>query len=718
MTHPDLTRLLAPRSVAIAGASDKNYMSMCVYRNLIRHGYDGEVHVVNPNQATVHGAPATPSLGDIDHPVDLLFSLLSAPRVPAVVEEAAALGIRNVVVLAGGFAEEGPRGSDLQDRIVRTARARGMRVLGPNTIGFLNLHANTVLYGSPLEPPAFPDQLVRKGGISAVVQSGVIAHTLIRAMLSRRGGLATLVGVGNEADVRVHDVIEHLVDDPDTKVIALFLETVRDHAAFRRACLRAAAAGKPIVALKAGRSKVGAATAVTHTGALAGDEQLNQAAFRQLGVVSVSAVEELAATCIYIAEHGVPPGRRVGFIANSGGFCEIFADRAEEVGIEMPPLDSETLAKLREILPPSAGFANPVDTTGLALTDLTLFPRTIDCVARDPNIDVLFVGRNPWRAEVENAASIVERYEPLGRALAAARIPVQLISDSWAPIIEFEERFAKNTGLTPEVGGVFLGLRAFATAAEWQERRARAVAEAAAHLMNSDAIVRQVEARPMAEHEVLSLLQSAGVSVVPWKLATTLAEATRAAEAFGYPAVLKISSAHIPHKSAIGGVVLDIADGAGMQSAWNKVMSCSQAEHLAVDGALVMPMRPAGIELIVGVKRDPTWGHALLVGLGGVWTEVLHDTQVCPLPATHSDVREMLMALKAARVFAGGHGIPPADLDAAAHAVLGIAELARSLGSALDALEVNPLRVSGAHVEALDGLVRWAGPDVGRSASV
>lgn len=703
----DLSRLLAPRSVAIVGASDKNNMSLCVHTNLVRHGFSGAIHLVNPNQQHVHGQSTVSSLSEIDAPVDLVFSLVGAPRVPALMEDMATHGMGNLVVLSGGFAEEGHDGAELQRQMVEIARRHGQLVLGPNTIGFLNLHHKAVLYGSPLLPPAFPDHPVQAGGIGVVVQSGIMVHAMIRGLLSRRAGLSVAAAVGNEAVVRVHQLIDHLVDDDDTKVIALFIETIRDRDGFRAACLRAAEAGKPIVALRAGRSLLGAATAVSHTGALAGDDAVNAAAFRQLGIIAADSVEELAVTAAQISQHGAPRGKRVAFMAVSGGFCEIFADRAEEVGLELPALAPETVARLRDILPSSAAIANPLDTTGIAQTDLTLFPRAMRVLSEDPGVDAVLVGRNPWRAEPVDADAIVRRFEPWRDAMRDARVPILTVGDSLCDVSAFEQRFCVDAGLPPEIGGLTFGLKAFVRAAGWRHWMAtRSAGQASGPV---DEISSKADRRSMAEYEVLALLERQGIPVVPWRLARNREEVGNAAAALGFPVAVKVSSAAIAHKSAVGGVVLNVADEQSALAAWDDILSSANAlpGRPPIDGVLLMPMRRRGLELILGVRRDPTWGLALVVGLGGVWTEVLRDAAVVPLPASREDVLYLLQSLRGSRLLAGGHGIPPADLNAIVDAALALSALASSLGEELESLELNPVKVDGSRVEALDGLIVW-----------
>lgn len=702
-----LAELFNPRSVAIVGASDNNNMSLCAWRNLQRHDFSGRVHFVNPNQREVHGVRAVRSLSDIDEPVDAVMSLVGAARVPALMKEAAACGIRNLVVVSGGFAEESGHGAALQSQVLELCGQNGQLVLGPNTIGFLNLHGKAVLYGSPLDPPSYSGSPVPAGPIGAIVQSGIVAHTLVRGAVARQVGFSTIAALGNEMNVRIHDLIDHLVRDEHTRVIALFIETVRDHQAFRAACVRALEAGKPIVAMRAGRSAVGAKTAVSHTGALAGDDQVNEAAFRQLGIVCVNSIEELIVTCGYLANHGAPRGMRAAFVSVSGGFCEMFADRAEMLGIEVPTLAPATQSALREILPSSAMVMNPIDTTGVAQSDRTLFPRVMDIVARDPNLDILFVSHNQWQCAPADEAALIDRYRPWGDVIRRSPVPLQMLSDHLTSTTDFEQRFERETGIPPEVGGVWFGLQAFAHAAAWRSRRA-SILTALQDPPPKLTLVGAPLQSPLAEFEVLKLLCNGNVPVIPWDLARDRDAAISAARRFGFPVVLKVSSAQIPHKSAAGGVALNLSDDDAVNRAWDRITAAVAAvPDAVVDGMLVMPMRPSGLELIVGVKHDATWGHALVIGMGGVWTEVLSDTVVCTLPASAADVREALQRLRGAKLLAGGHGLQPADMDRLVEVILRVARLGQSLGEDVEALEINPLKVDGSRIEALDGLVVW-----------
>lgn len=707
-----LTGLFEPRSIALVGVSDKNNMSLCVHQNLHRHGFRGKVFYVNPGRDTVHGQVTVKSLGTIQEPVDAVFALVSGDRLLHVVEEAAACGVRNIVSLAGGFSEVGLEGQSRQRELIDTLKRHDQLLLGPNTIGFINLPGNTVLYGSPLVPPNYPERPIRAGAIGAVVQSGIIAYTLLRGMLVRHVGPSLIAAVGNEVSVGVHDVINYLVDDESTRVIALFLETFRDHEQFRHACQRALKAGKPIVAMKAGRTALAARTALSHTGALIGDDRVNHAALAKLGVISVSSLEDLLTTATFISNYGTKPGRKLAFVSVSGGFCELFADRAVELGLSVPEFHPSTIARLKEILPPTATVMNPLDTTGIAQTDQSILPRVIGAVSQDPSIDKLLLGRPNARVRPENFEVLATRnISSWGDVIRSSPLPVMAVADIATDIIDYDQEFQQRTGAPPDIGGINHGLAALERCCWWAEFRSSRIA-------NRPGLAPTVDWPPLkpkdcsgqwSEDRVLTLLANCGVPTVPRILAASEAAAVDAAQALGYPVVIKICSPDIPHKSAIGGVVLNVRDATHVREAFQTVVHNAKrfSAGAHVDGVLVMPMRSGGTELIVGIARDEVWGLVLAVGLGGVWTEVLNDSAVMPLPVTTDEVISLLRQLRAAPVLLGGHGRPTVDLDQLANMIVRVCSIAQYLGNALHSLEINPVRISDGAIEALDGLIVW-----------
>ncbi|WP_405637228.1 CoA-binding protein [Streptomyces sp. NBC_00056] len=369
-----LSGLFAPTSIALVGATDKSGWSLSTYQNLLDRGFTGPVHLVSPRSPEVHGRAAHKSLTDLGTPVDLAYVMVPASAVLDVLREGAELGIRNYVVLTAGFGETGVEGRRREQELHSLVRERNLNVLGPNGNGYVNAAAGIAPYGLPVTqpPPAGP--------VGVVLQSGALASAVLTFMHARNIGLSMLTSMGNEMSLSVTDV----VDDPATKVIALFLETVRHPAEFARVARRAAAAGKPIVALKIGASKLASRTAQAHTGALVGDDHGVDAAFRRLGIIRVHSLEELILTAGLLARTGPLPGPRIGVVTPSGGACEIIADRAEQEGLEIPAFAPATTAQLKESVPEFATVQNPLDVTGYVLVDRTLLARALKAVAADP----------------------------------------------------------------------------------------------------------------------------------------------------------------------------------------------------------------------------------------------------------------------------------------------------------------------------------------------
>lgn len=680
-------------------------MSLQVHTNLLMHGFGGPVYYVNPRATHVHGQATVAALGDITEPVDLAFVFIGGDRVLEVAEEAAACGIRNLVVLSAGFDESDAEGSRRQQGLVDIARENGQLILGPNTIGFINLNDGVVLFGSPNHAP------IKRGPVGVAVQSGVLLATTVRHLPAFGPGMSVLAAVANEAVISLDHMIDYFVEDDATRVIALFMETTRDPASFRLAALRALEAGKPIVALASARTTVTVDTAISHTGALVGDQRAREAAFEELGIIMVKSLEDYLSTTALLANHGPLKGRRVAFTSVSGGLCEIFSDRAIEVGLTMPSFAAQTRRQLTEILPSFGTVKNPLDYTGVAQSDPFFVADVLDIITQDPGFDMVVYGDNPLPAEPDDLQNNVSFRVAvrIGEVVSRSPIPVLPVTSVYGNPHPVNAYIAARTGKGFEVGGMEHGPRAIERAVWWTEQRESLLAEPAADIGESPALSVQAST-PLSETDVLELLRSAGVTTVPWIMCASAGEAAEAAQKFGYPVVLKVSSPDIAHKSRVGGVALGLADGAAVAAAFDSVTAAARAAHpnARIDGAVVMPMRTGGLELVVGIKVDRTWGHVLAVGLGGVWTEVLSDTALCLLPASPERIARRLQTLRGAALFAGGHGIARVDLPAVAVQVARVGRLAVALGGSLESLEVNPLWVDGDRAEALDGLLTWA----------
>ncbi|NUT11969.1 MAG: CoA-binding protein, partial [Nonomuraea sp.] len=533
--------LFNPRSIALVGATDKSGWSVSTLLNLRTHGFSGPVHLVNPRGGVVHGSPAFRSLTEIPTPVDLAYVMVPTSAVLAVLREGAKLGIRCYVVLTAGFGEAGAEGARMEAEISDFARENDLTVLGPNGNGYINAAADVTPYGLPI-----PEPLLR-GSVGVVLQSGALASSVLAFAQARNVGISLLTSMGNETVVTVTDVVDYLVDDPATKVIALFLETIRNPAEFARVAHRALVAGKPIVALKIGRSKLASHTAQAHTGALVGDDDVIDAALRQLGVIRVRSLEDLIITSGLLASTGPLPGRRVGVVTPSGGASEIIADRAEDEGLELPAFAPATVERLAEIVPSFGTVQNPLDVTGYVLIDRTLLGRALEVVTADPGIDLVMLLSEPPKVAPPDPAPAFALYAASARRIAESPVPVVVVSNVLTDITEFGRQVQQETGFPYVVGGIEHGLTAIGAAVRWSEAHRRAATRAYA---TPAAVTGAPEGASgvWAEHRAGALLASAGLPVVPSELVGEEEAAVAAADRFGYPVVLKAAAEGLGHK--------------------------------------------------------------------------------------------------------------------------------------------------------------------------
>ncbi|MGI5230164.1 acetate--CoA ligase family protein [Actinoallomurus sp. CA-142502] len=695
--------LFAPGSIAMVGATDKSGWSVATFANLRRHGFPGPVYLVNPRTEVVHGERAYRSLSDLPERVDLVYVMVPTPVVLDVLKEGARLGIRHYVVLTAGFGETGAEGRKREEELTALCRANNLTVLGPNGNGYINTsdgrarsEAGITPYGLPIPPPLL------RGSVGVVLQSGALASSVLAFSQARGIGLSLLTSMGNEAVVSVTDVIDHLVDDPATRVIALFLESIRRPEEFARVARRALAAGKPIVALKIGRSGLASRTAQAHTGALVGDDAVIDAAFRQLGVIRVRSLEDLIITAGLLASSGPLPGPRLGVVTPSGGASEIIADRAEDEGLALPAFAEETVARLTEIMPDFGRPANPLDVTGYVVVDRTLLSRALRIVAEDPGIDVVMLLSDLPRGEPPDPEPVFRLYEKSTRIIEESPRPVVIVGNVLTDVGSFARTIQERTGYPHVVGGIEHGMSAIGAAVRWSAVRERAAVRPRA--TTPPPVMRGERTGVWAEHRASALLAEAGVPVVPSELAPDEETAVAAAERFGYPVVLKAAAEGLGHKSDVGGVRLGLGSADDVRRAHREILAAVGATGL---GTLVQPQREGGVELLAGVVRDPAWGLVLAVGLGGVWVEVLKDSVLRLLPVDAAEVRRALGELRGAKLLTGARGTEPADLDALAEVITRVADLAGALGDDLESLEINPLLVRGSHIEALDALVTW-----------
>ncbi len=688
-----LSRLFNARSIALVGATERSVWSNTAWANCGAVGFGGRIHLVNTKGGAVYGQSAATSCAAIGEPVDAALLMVPGHALEAALDDLQAAGVPNAIILSSGFAELGHEGGERQRQLADGARARGIRFMGPNTLGFVNLSDKVSIWTSAL--PA-----VSRGSIAVVSQSGATG-SYISAFAAQQGlGLSFLAATGNEGDVRIDDVIDHLAEDDATNCMLLFLESVRNAEALGLAADRARAAGKPIVAIKIGTSENTAKAALAHTGSLVGDDRVFDAACLRHGIIRARSIDEAVAT-VGLMSQTRPRAGKATLVSISGGICEVSADRSEAAGVPLLDFDDGMKGALGAILGDFGTPHNPLDVTGAAMLKPEMFSQCMATLAASPDVGLSIC---LFDAPEEHETGLVRTIaEQVAEGAAKGDAPTMMMSVTPRPVSSATRSFAGELGL-PYIGsGLDDGLRAVANAMDWVSRQGAEHAPRIAMEAASDR-------RPGTEREALVFLDEHGVPVIPIRLARSADEAADLAAALACPVVMKVSSPDIAHKTEVGGVVLRLEGREAVADAYRAMMEriSRLKPDAAIEGALIAPMRSEGVELLVGVVRDSQWGPTIAVGLGGIWVELLKDTSIRLLPVDRADALAMLSELRAANILDGFRGAPALDRGAIADAIVAIGNAALALGRDLVSLEVNPLSARADGVEALDALIGWA----------
>lgn len=690
----NLSRLFNARQVAFVGGRNVLYpLSHCR-----RSGFAGELWLVNPKGEAPEGVRCVPTVDDLPTPPDACF--IGVPR-EATLDVVAALarnGAGAAVCYAAGFAEIGTAGEALQRRLVEVAG--DLAVLGPNCNGVVN-HVT----GAHLWPtPGVGDRVER--GVALITQSGGLS---VQILMSGRGvDFAYAVSVGNQAMLGVEDCIGVLADDPRVSAFAVYLEGLRDVGAFSVAAQAALARGKPVIVVKAGKSEVGSGIALSHTSSIAGSRALYQALFDRLGVIGVDSCTELLEVAKLFTVSRPPAGRRLVIFTCSGGSSNLGADRADELGLELPPLSAEQTASLKQQLPYFAAVSNPLDyNTSLWGKEQEL--RGIFATAMQDGVDagVLQIDFTPPAFGDCDAEHAVTR--ALMHAHRTTGVPAYVIS-ILPELLPPQARAALAAAGVAPLQGLADGMKAIAVAAAYARNRQRLMRAPPAALSPLPPLAAGAVARTLDEWEGKRLLAGFGLDVPRALLCTDADDAARAAATIGFPVVAKVVSAEIAHKTEAGAVRVGLADAAAVRAAVD-AMALAVGRRLGrtPDRFLVEAMVEQPVaELIVGVVRHEGFGLALVIGAGGVLVELLRDTRTLLLPVDRDDIRQALDGLAVRRVLAGYRGQAPGDVDAAVDAIAAIADFAVAHRDRLVELDVNPLMVGrlGRGATAVDAVIR------------
>ena len=691
-----LQRLMQPRSIAIVGASaDPRAFGGFVQSNLERLGYAGALHLVSRSSDSIQGRPCVKTVDELPEDIDVAVLAIPEAGVAEAVRQLAARRCHAAVLFASGYAETGDEGRAKQDAVL--AAAGDMALVGPNCMGYTNFEHGIALTFEVVEP--YPAR--GRPGIGIVAQSGFMAATMRDAFIGRGLPLTGQFSTGNEASVRVEDVVAHYLGDAQTRVIAVYAEQIRRPALFLQLARQARAAGKPIVLLMPGRSERARHAAASHTGALAGDHATACVALAREAVVLVDTLDELFDTTAVLLRYPQPPAGGVAFVTGSGAMKNIALDFADGIGLELPALAPHTVQWLTEKLPGYAVAENPLDYTTIGVRQPGLIGEIVHTMAADPGVAsvVLSIPVGPVMAQRDKAAHIVP-------ALASCPKPAVLVlTGDGGPVETFFLDAIRDSGV-PMFRSADRALRALRRLGEHGaalQRAQRSSSAAPAAL----ALPGPVPANGIyAEYQGKRWLAEAGIPVPRGRLATTPDEAVAIARELGGPVVIKAQASELPHKSDVGGVLVGLDGEAAVRAGWQRLMDnlATHRPDLALDGVLVEAMGPRGLELVVGARRDADWGPVLLVGLGGVWIEALKDVRLLSADLAEDDIVAELQRLKAAPLLAGIRGAAGVDLRAIARAVAALGAQMRA-NPAIAEIDVNPLVAYPDRVLALDTLL-------------
>jgi acetyltransferase len=691
-----LDRVLNAESVAVVGASkNETKRGYQAIRTLLDEKFEGRIYAVNPKEKNILGIPCYPRVSDIEDQVDLVLITTPAQTIPDVLKDCGQKGVAGAVIIAGGFSEMGEEGKKLEARLQAAARQYGVRVIGPNTSGMINLKTNLNLVGLHDAPG---------GDIALISQSGNMALTLItEAQLKSHKGFSYYVGVGNESDIRFHEYLEFFKNDPDTKAILMYVEGLREGRRFLQEAYETSQ-HKPIVLLKGGRSLTGKRSAGSHTGALAGISEVARTAFQRAGIVVVEKSDALFPVAETLSN--LPPikNNRVAILADGGGHATIAADILSDRGMSIPELSDKTKEKLRQILPATASVVNPVDVAGGTDADPSLFAQCARIMLKDPNVGGLFMVGLFGGYGIRFAANLAWKEEDaahqLGKLVDERDKPILVHSlySSVRPHALDLLRYYK----IPVYDSLDVACRCIAALAErgsyLKEYHAKVSfkfkwggrAKPEGQRIIDEA--RQQGRRLLLEPEARSLFRLHGAPVGEHALATTIDQAIEIARKLDTEVAMKIVSPNILHKIDAGGVQLNLSNDIEVGRAFESIIASAKAYNNTADirGVMVTPMAEPGLEVIIGAKIDDQFGPVIMFGLGGVMVEVLKDVSFRVLPISPRSARAMIHEIRASSVLKGFRGRPPYDQAALQRLLLTCSEIVEAYPEIAE-MDLNPV---------------------------
>jgi len=700
MPHP-LDSFFAPKSIALIGASrDHEKIPGRLLAMLRKNGYPGKLYPINPNYDEIDGLTCFKSIAEIGAPVDLAVIVIPARAVLAALEQCAAVGVKNAVIISSGFAEEGGDSAAMQDAIAALARRTGMRISGPNAEGFYSQVQKVAATFSPtvdIKPDA-PDLVASQRRIGIVAQSGGIGFAIYHRAKALGVALSYVVSAGNESDLGAGEFLDYMVQDASTDVILLFIEGIRDVDKFMAAAKRAAELRKPVIVTKVGRSGAGERAAASHTASMAGWSAAYDAVFAKYGFIVSNDLDEAVTIAAVLTTSPLPKGDRVAVLTVSGGAGIWGADTVSMQGLRVPELSTAVQGQIKQWMPSYGAAGNPVDVTAQGVSSGGL-QKSIELFDSSDEVDATLVVLS-----LSSETRMPFKEAELKPVIAAQRKPVVFYSYTLPSL--FARRELAKSGVVVLSGLTHVGV-AMRRLADYAKFRLAPVVDSAA--LPARDLSAHLKSRTLSEFDSKSLLRAAGIALQEEVLVTERDGLDAAIAQAGFPLVMKIQSPDIPHKSEVGGVRVNIRSKGEAFTAYRDMLESVQAHRpqAAIQGVLVGPMAKKGVEIIVGTMIDKTLGPMVMVGLGGITTELFKAVVYRPAPVSAAEASAMLETLKAVPLLQGFRGAPKADVAALSQLISEISLLAARHAGEIAEIEVNPVLVhpEGQGVTIVDALV-------------
>ncbi len=684
----NLDAILSPKSIAVVGATNRtNSIGLAVFTNILKGGYKGVLYPVNPTALSVSSVRAYPSLLDIPDSVDMAVIIVPAPIVPSVIDQAAEKGVKGLVVVTGGFKEVGAEGKKLEQQILGQLRRHGIHMVGPNCLGVLNTAKEVSMNAS------FSQRMPQHGNIAFISQSGALCTAVLDYAEARNIGFSKFISFGNKADINEIDLLKYLKDDPETEVIAMYLEDITDGREFIETAREIIwKTKKPLLAIKSGRSAEGAKAAASHTGSLAGSDIAYDCILNQSGILRVDTMNELFDSAFAFSHQPVPRGRRIGIVTNAGGPGIMATDSAVRHGLELARFSDETKEAIRKNVSPMANIANPVDTIGYAHHEQ--FEAVIRAVIKDDNVDGAIVMLTPAAITdiLETAQIIPNVTRDTDKPILCSFMGVvdvtagmEYLQRHGVPVYNFPENPVRAMANMAEFGWL-------QTVQKKEVRRVAADKETVCRIIDNK--LSATDQYMMTQKEANDILQCYGFPMLKSKLLKEREDIAAAAEEVMFPVAMKISSPDILHKYDAGGVILDVGSAAEAEKAYDTIIENAAAfkADARIQGVLMERMARKGIEVILGATRDPKFGPVCMFGLGGTFVEAIKDVTFRVAPMWEVSAENMIKEIKAYSVLTGIRNMPPSDIAAIKDCVLRLSQLVADHPE-IDELDINPLIV-------------------------